>query len=99
MHQRCLAHVPSGLYKIKRVQKMPKQAIQHVLIPKHKKVSDKEKKDILDKYKITVNELPSISKKDPALAGMDVEAGDVIRIERRSPTAGDTVFYRGVVDE
>ncbi|MFC1740967.1 DNA-directed RNA polymerase subunit H [Nanoarchaeota archaeon] len=78
---------------------MPKQPIQHVLIPKHKKISEKEKKDLLEKHHITVNELPSINKNDPALAGVDVEPEDVIRIERESPTAGETVFYRGVVDE
>ncbi|MBU2560825.1 MAG: DNA-directed RNA polymerase subunit H [Nanoarchaeota archaeon] len=78
---------------------MPKQAIQHVLIPKHKKLSEKEKKDLLDQYKITINELPSILKSDPALAGMDLQAGDVVKVERNSPTAGKTVFYRGVADE
>ncbi len=79
---------------------MPKrEAIQHALIPKHKKLSEKDKKELLDKYKITVNELPSIKKSDPALTGMDAEPGDVIKIERESPTAGSTVFYRGVADE
>ena len=72
---------------------------QHILVPKHKKLSEKEKKDILEKYHITENELPTIMKSDPALAGMDVEVGDVIMIERSSPTAGRTVFYRGVIGE
>ncbi|MBN1544162.1 DNA-directed RNA polymerase subunit H [Candidatus Woesearchaeota archaeon] len=78
---------------------MPKQSIQHVLIPKHKKLSEKEKKDLLEEYKITINELPSILKSDPALAGMDLEAGDIVKIERNSPTAGKTIFYRGVANE
>ena len=76
-----------------------KEAIKHVLIPKHKKVSEKEKKDILDKYGITLNELPAIHKSDPALADLDLEPGDVIKIERDSPTAGKTIFYRGVTGE
>ena len=78
---------------------MAKPTMQHVLIPKHKKVSEKEKKAVLDQYKVTVNELPSIKKSDAALAGLDAEVGDVIRIDRSSPTAGQTVFYRGVTDE
>jgi DNA-directed RNA polymerase subunit H len=78
---------------------MAKPAIQHVLIPKHKKLSEKEKKELLESYKITINELPSIHKSDPALAGIDVEVGDVVKIERNSPTSGKTVFYRGVVNE
>ena len=74
------------------------EAPAHILIPKHKKVSEKEKKEILTKYGITVNELPSIKKSDPAIRGVDLEAGDVVRIERESPTAGNTVFFRGVID-
>ena len=76
-----------------------KEARQHVLIPKHKKLSEKEKKELLERYHITLNELPAISKSDPALADMDLDIGDVIRIERDSPTAGRTIFYRGVASE
>jgi DNA-directed RNA polymerase subunit H len=78
---------------------MAKEARQHILIPKHKKLSEKEANEVLERYHITVNELPAIHKNDPALAGIDVEIGDVIMIERKSPTAGTTVFYRGVVSE
>ena len=78
---------------------MAKEARQHILIPKHEKLSEKEANEVLEKYKITINELPAIQKNDPALAGMSVEVGDVIMIERKSPTAGKTVFYRGVVSE
>jgi DNA-directed RNA polymerase subunit H len=76
---------------------MAKEARQHILIPKHKKLSEKEKAEVLELYHITMNELPSIYKSDPALAGMAIEVGDVIMIERKSPTAGKSVFYRGVV--
>ncbi|MBW2997252.1 DNA-directed RNA polymerase subunit H [Candidatus Woesearchaeota archaeon] len=76
-----------------------KEARQHVLIPKHKKLSEKEKKDLLETYHITINELPAILKSDPALAGTDVDVGDIVKIERDSPTAGKTVFYRGVAGE
>lgn len=76
-----------------------KEIRKHVLIPKHKKLSDKEKKVLLDTYNITVNELPVISKSDPALVDMDIEIGDVLKIERDSPTAGRVVFYRGVSGE
>jgi len=78
---------------------MSKQAIEHVLVPKHKKISEKEKSELLETYHITINELPSIKKSDPALAGMEVQSGDIIKIERKSATAGNSVFYRGVVDE
>lgn len=74
------------------------EPIEHALIPKHKKISDKDKKDLLERYNITLNDLPTIFKSDPALIGFDVEVGDIIKIERQSPTAGKTQFYRGVVN-
>ncbi len=70
---------------------------KHVLVPKHTKLSQKDKQKVLEKYNISEAELPKISKKDPAISKLKVEAGDVIMIERPSTTAGKTVFYRVVV--
>ena len=75
-----------------------KDPITHTLIPKHKKLSEKDKKALLEKYKITEKELPSIHKSDPALRGTDMEVGTVIKIERDSLTAGNTVYYRCVLE-
>ena len=75
---------------------MAKIDTKHILVPKHSKVSDKEKDKVLDKYQITFNQLPKISSKDTALLSLDVKIGDVVKIERKSPTAGTTIFYRGV---
>lgn len=70
---------------------------KHYLVPKHTKLSEKEKKELLEKYRITVKELPRIKKSDPAIEHLSPEIGDIIKIVHRSPTAGETVFYRGVV--
>lgn len=70
---------------------------KHVLIPKHTKISEKEKKELFERYNITLKELPKIKKSDPAIASLNAKAGDVIKIERDSPTAGKAVFYRGVI--
>ena len=72
---------------------------KHVLMPQHIKLSEKEKQEMFEKYKISLKELPRIKKDDPALASLNVKAGDVIKIIRSSPTAGETIFYRGVVSE
>ena len=78
---------------------MKKQAaLTHNLIPKHIKVSDKEKQDVFATYNITFKELPKILKKDSAIKHLNVKKGDVIKIIRKSVTAGEFVFYRGVVD-
>ena len=70
---------------------------KHVLVPKHTKLSDKDKKALLGKYRITSKELPKIRKTDPAILGLQAKEGDVIKILRSSATAGEAVFYRGVV--
>ena len=72
---------------------------KHMLVAKHSKLSQKDKKELFDKYSLTFVNLPKISVEDPALKDMAVKEGDVIKIERPSPTAGNTVYYRGVISE
>ena len=77
---------------------MAKQIVtKHVLIPKHSKLSEKEKKELFERYNITIKELPRIKESDPAIASLKVKPGDVVKIIRNSPTAGTAVFYRGVI--
>ena len=71
---------------------------KHRLVPKHIKIGDSEKKELLEKYNIFQNSLPKIFKDDPALAKMNVKPGDVIKIERLSQTAGVSAYYRVVVE-
>jgi len=70
----------------------------HVLVPKHIKLDDKQKEKILEKYNITIKQLPKISRKDPAIQNLDVKSEDVIEITRKSPTVGNIKFYRGVIE-
>jgi DNA-directed RNA polymerase subunit H len=72
--------------------------LTHVLVPKHSKLSQKERQELFEQYKISLKELPKISTRDPAIRHLDAAEGDVIKIVRKSPTAGETVFYRGVID-
>ena len=73
---------------------------EHILVPKHEKIiNEKEKKELLEKYQITVKELPKIMKKDPMVKELGAKPGDVIRIIRKSETAGEAIFYRCVVNE
>lgn len=74
------------------------EVTQHILVPKHIKISETEKKALLERYHISVKELPKISKIDPAIEDLNVKEGDVIKIIRKSPTAGEAVFYRWVIN-
>ena len=69
---------------------------KHILVPKHTKLLEKEKKELLEKYGVKVNQLPQIKLDDPAIQNISLKAGDVVKIERFSLTSGKTVFYRGV---
>ncbi len=71
---------------------------KHILVPEHSKLNEKEKKELLQKYHISLMELPKIRKDDPAIAHLGAKQGDVIKVIRKSPTAGEIAFYRGVVN-
>jgi len=68
------------------------------LVPKHEKVSDKEKEEVLKKYNVSLDMLPKISKKDPGIKDLTVKPGDMIKVTRKSQTSGENVFYRSVVN-
>ncbi len=70
---------------------------KHALIPKHVKLSEKEKEEVLKRYNASVDDFPRILKRDAALQGMNVKFGDMVKIVRKSATAGQTIFYRVVV--
>ena len=79
--------------------KKPKFKVdKHILTPKHVKVGDRERSQLLEKYSVTPKELPKILKTDSAIKELDPKPGDVIKIIRKSPTAGESLFYRVVSD-
>ena len=70
----------------------------HLLVPVHTALNEKEKEALLDKYNCTVKELPKVLTSDPSLNGLKVKPGDVIKIERKSVSAGTAIFFRRVSD-
>jgi DNA-directed RNA polymerase subunit H len=75
------------------------KAVKHRLIPVHSKLSKTESKELLASYNITIAQLPKILIKDAAIAHLKLEVGDIIKIERDSPTIGKSYYYRVVVNE
>lgn len=67
----------------------------HVLQPKHIKLKPEEVKKILEKYNISLSQLPKIRVDDPALPQGCVP-GDVIKIEREENEKIQS-YYRVVV--
>ena len=79
--------------------KKPKFKVdKHTLTPKHIKLGEREKAQLLEKYHVTSKELPKILKTDSAIKELDAKPGDTIKVIRKSLTAGEAVFYRVIVD-
>lgn len=74
------------------------QVGRHVLVPKHEILPKDEVEELLNRYKITLNQLPLIKSSDPAVKEIGAKPGDVVKITRNSPTAGKAIAYRYVVE-
>jgi len=73
--------------------------MKHSLVPKHTILSEKDKKELFEKYHITIKELPKIMITDPAIQHLKPKLGNIVKIERKSSTAGESTYYRGIVNE
>jgi len=70
----------------------------HEFVPKHEILTAEEKEKLLAEYKVHPYQLPRINVADPALTAIGAVPGDVVRIIRKSPTAGKYIAYRYVVE-
>ena len=70
----------------------------HVYIPKHEIMTKKEAEEVLKKFNCKPTELPLIFVNDPAIIVLGVKPGDMIKISRTSGTAGESIYYRYVVE-
>jgi DNA-directed RNA polymerase subunit H len=79
---------------------MPKafDVMKHDLVPRHEVLSDEEQREILERYGVTPDQLPKIFANDAVARAVRAKAGQIIRIRRKSPTAGEAVAYRYVVE-
>jgi len=69
----------------------------HQLVPKHVILSKEEAKELLAKYHVEPHQLPRIKASDPAVFLIGANPGDIVKIIRKSPTAGVHISYRYVV--
>ncbi|MEM4254890.1 MAG: DNA-directed RNA polymerase subunit RpoH/Rpb5 C-terminal domain-containing protein [Candidatus Norongarragalinales archaeon] len=72
-------------------------AFTHYLVPKMEKIGDKELAELLQKMHCTKEDLPLINFSDSGLKGLEVSAGDVVKITRDEKKK--EFYYRLVVED
>jgi len=83
---------------VKTTEKQQLDIMAHKLVPIHSIISEKEKKELLEKYKITPDQLPKILNTDPASISIDAQPGQIVKVVRKSHTAKEAVAYRLVIE-
>lgn len=68
----------------------------HSLVPQHILLNEDEHEEILKKYHCTKAQLPKLPKTDPVARYYGMQSGDICKIIRKSPSMGETIYYRHV---
>ncbi len=70
---------------------------EHEYVPEHEILTGEEKEEFLAEHKVHPYQLQRIKVSDPAIIAIGARSGDIVRIIRKSPTAGRYITYRYVV--
>ena len=77
---------------------MKADILQHKLVPEHTILSEEEDQKVLDDLNVRLDQIPKILPTDPVVKAIDAKVGDILKITRKSETAGIFVAYRVVRD-
>ncbi len=72
--------------------------LDHVMVPKHRILDDDEAEGLLSTYNIEKEKLSKIRITDPVIKEIGANANDIIEIIKKSETAGESIFYRLVIE-
>jgi DNA-directed RNA polymerase subunit H len=79
-------------------EELPFKITDHLLVPKHELMTPEESAAILKRYNSSPHEFPYVLSTDPAAKSIGAKGGDFLKVTRASETAGETVYYRYVVE-
>jgi len=71
--------------------------LKHELVPYYSILSRDEVKKLLNVYGINKGDLPKMLVTDPVSRAIGAREGDIVKIIRKSRTAGESIAYRLVV--
>ena len=71
--------------------------LKHELVPEHTILKEDERNEVLKKYGIKPENLPKIMTSDPVAKALEAKEGDILKIVRKSKTAGVSLYYRIVI--
>jgi DNA-directed RNA polymerase subunit H len=96
-------HAVKQSAKKRKIELLPKtfpafDIFEHKLVPMHQILEEEEKQELLTKLRVHPYQLPQISSADPAVKAIGAKPEDILRIIRKSPTAGEHIAYRYVVE-
>jgi DNA-directed RNA polymerase subunit H len=74
-----------------------KDILKHKLVPDHAILSKTEANKIIKQLKVHQEQLPKIKVDDPVVKEIGAKIGDVLKITRKSHTAGKFITYRLVI--
>jgi DNA-directed RNA polymerase subunit H (RpoH/RPB5) len=97
-------HAAKQAAKKKKIELLPRtfpvfDIFEHKLVPRHEILTEEEGKQLLAQYKVQAYQLPQIKSADPAAKAIGAKPGDILRIIRKSSTAGEHIAYRYVVEQ
>lgn len=67
------------------------------LVPESEVLSKEDEIKLLENLNITKGQLPKLLKTDPMVKKIKAQTGQIIKINRASMTAGESLYYRVVV--
>ena len=80
---------------VHNIERLMFNILDHKLVPPTTVISEQEVQDLLKKYNISsTKQLPEVSRFDPVSLAICLRPGQVCKIERSSPTAMNSIFYR-----